>query len=591
MIIPQKKGTIEKFVKGLVDQCMSSRMERVNRGVFFENYFTTGSADTSNAAMYNKVYASLDDLESLLYSPVSLRFKISDPDNPSVINGAKNRAAALKIRQYCRKSDTDTFFSDAVRVGLVKGKGLLKSQWKRGGFHTSLIQPEEFGVLRENHTALDEDMEAFNHRMLITPYQFARLIYDHPDRDELVRKAKKYTRESTGKMSDTSGSGMSITVGGLYPFQPAGVAPSGLHGIVDWMSQPKPSLAPEVSQSLMELNELWVWDDKKQGWSTFQLIGDDMLISGRYRQTNALAEDPATGKEAESLKDVHPFRDFCTNPVPGYFWGRSEISLLIALQEAINARIVGTNRLLRKQEDPPTKFIGSTGVNQVALSRYKKPGGYWTDTNPNAKIEQETTAIPQDLWASLHEYERMFDELMGLPPIARGKNEPGVRSAGHADTLVRQFSPRFKDRALLVERSVESVGALFLDLARVHESKKLVAWVPHGEAGAQGEPANDLDVAPAKNFESVAFTFGDLPEDVSLTVDSHSSSPAFLAEARGLDFDLLKAGAMSPADLLDHVDAADPEAMRMELVRRDIARAEAEHAKNEAKAASHGRKH
>ena len=48
----------------------------------------------------------------------------------------------------------------------------------------------------------------------------------------------------------------------------------------------------------------------------------------------------------------------------------------------------------------------------------------------------------------LHEYERMFDAVMGLPPIARGKGDTGVRSKSHADTLVRQFSPREHDDVL-----------------------------------------------------------------------------------------------------------------------------------------------
>ena len=109
MIIPRRK--LEGFVRDIVNQCFSSRQERTNRGQFFQNYFTTGAADPANAAMFNKVYASIDDLESLLFSPVSLRFKIADPDNPNVLNEAKGRAGASRIRHHARKSDTDTMIS------------------------------------------------------------------------------------------------------------------------------------------------------------------------------------------------------------------------------------------------------------------------------------------------------------------------------------------------------------------------------------------------------------------------------------------------------------------------------------------------
>lgn len=585
MLIPRHKTAV--FVRDIANQCLSSRIDRTNRGVFFQNYFMTGSSDQANASLFNKIYASLDDLESLLFSPVSLRFHVGDPDVPNVVNEAKGRAAATRLRNYARKSETDTMISDANRVGLVKGKGFIKQQWKRGTFSPALVQPEDMGVMRENHAQLDEDMEAFCHTMLITPYQFMRLVHNDPDRDELVRKATRYTRQGNGALPSTQNASQQIVVGGLYPFQPAGVAPSGLRGIVDWMSQPQPQLAPEVSQTLMEMVELWVWDDARQDWATFQIVGDDLLVMGRLQIINALAYDPKARQDNPMLKGVHPFREFCTNPVDDYFWGRSEISHLVGLQEAINARIIGTNRLLRLQEDPATRFIGTTGVNQTALSRYQKPGGYFVDTNPAAKVERDNVQIPQDIWGSLHEYERMFDELMGLPPIARGQAQPGVRSAAHANTLVRQFSPRFKDRALLVERSVKSLGGLMLDICRAHDARKMTAWVAAEASGLEGPSITDpLMVAPAPGLVPVQFTFADLPEEATLTIDLHSSSPAFSAEAQQLDFDLFKIGAMSPSTLVEHVDAPNPDELQMEIARRAVAAAQAEQRREQIKLVS-----
>ena len=574
MDIPRRK--LEGFVRDTADQCFSSRAERINRGEFFQNYFTTGSSDVTSPALYNKVFASVDDLESLLYSPVSLRFHIGDPDAPNALNEAKCRAASAKLRTFARQSETDTMISDANRVGLVKGKGVIKQLFKRGSFSPSLIQPEDMGVLRENVTQLDENMEAFAHTMLITTHQFARLVSNHVDKADLMRKARRYVNPSTGS-TRMKNAAMPVSIGGLHPFQAAStVSASGLRGMVNWMAQPKPSLAPEVEQSLLELQEVWVWDDAREDWATFQIVGDDMLIMGKYQIINALAYDPQTKQSVAMLKGVHPFREFCANPVDDYFWGRSEISHLIGLQEAINARIAGINRLLRLQEDPTTKFVGSTGVNQTALARYRKPGGYWTDTNPNAKIEKDVVTIPQDLWGSLHEYERMFDDMMGLPPVAKGKGESGVRSNNHAQTLVRQFSPRFKDRALLTERSVEALGGLMLDLARAHDDRKLTAWVPQKEAGVEASEPDPLTVAPATGLVEVKFRFADLPENVTLTIDSHSSSPAFSQDAKALAFDLLKVGAMSAAELVEHVDATDPDELQMGIMRREIARAEAE---------------
>lgn len=577
MRIPRKG--LESFAKELADQCFSTQNERANRGAFFEAYATTGSADPTNPAMFNKTYAAIDDLESLLFSPVSLRFHISDPDYPSVVNELKGRAAAAKIRRLCRQSDCDSLISQAVNSGLVKGIGVTKLLFQNKEPYPHLIKPENFGVLRENHNKLDKNMEAFCESMLITRYQFERLIAGRPDEEELKKKSRKYLKENTGGLVDTRGTAMSIVVGGIYPLQAAGSGANPSRGLVDWMSQPKPSLDPKVEQEMLELRELWVWDDEREDWATLQTIGSDILIAGRYQTINAFAYDAATKQSSPMLRGLHPYSTFTPNPIPGYFWGWSEIAKLVFLQEAINSRIIGVNKMLRRQEDPSTKFVGSTGVNQNALSRFNKPGGYYTDSNPNAKIERDEIKIPPELWASLHEYERMFDELMGLPPIAKGQGEQGVRSAEHAETLVRMFSPRFKDRALLVERDVEHFGALMFELARAHIDKRLIAWVPEAAAGVENVASKEemaLLQAPAKGLVPVYFTLANIPDNCTLTVDAHSSSPAFSADARSLAFDLLKVGAMSPDELIDHVDAPDPDQLHASIQRREIAKAEAE---------------
>jgi hypothetical protein len=541
--------------------------------------------------MYNKTFASIDDLESLLYSPVSLRFHIGDPDIPNVVNEAKGRAAAARIRQHCRQSDADSMISQAVCSGLVEGIGIIKMLYKRGAFLPTLVPPTEFGVYRENHTKLDPDMEAFVHTTQITQHQFLRLIAGRPDEVELARKSKKYVKEATGGLNDTRGSAMNIVVGGLYPLQAAGGGVSQTRGIVDWMSSPRPEMSPEVEHSLMDLDELWVWDDEREDWTTFSTIGDDIFLMGRYSLQNALAYDTEKKMSAPHLKGVHPFNTFCPNPVPWYFWGMSEIARLMMLQEAINSRIVGINKMLRKEEEPSTKFIGGTGVNQLALSRFNKPAGYYVESSPQAKIERDLVTIPQDIWNSLHEYERMFDDLMGIPPTAKGHGEKGVRSANHAEALVRMFSPRFKDRALLTQRDVESFGGFMLDMSRAHDAKKMCAWVEKSAAGVEGdEEVLKFAVPPAEGMVPVLFGFDDLSDDLTLTVNSHSSSPAFAQDHKSLVFDLVKIGGMSPADALDELDVTDPEALQMGVTRRDIAKAKAQQAAEQAKLQAHGGK-
>src|ERR1700676_3407688 len=170
MKIPSRN--VHKFVREIADQCLVSQQERINRGMFYKNYAMMGAENPNGVAMYNKTYAYLDDLESLLYSPVSLRFHIGDPDYPNVLQEAKGRSAATKLRNLSRASDTDTMISEAVFWALAKGKTFIKQRWSRGSYQPTLVQPELMGVLYENHGKLDENMEAFVHSTLISPYQF-----------------------------------------------------------------------------------------------------------------------------------------------------------------------------------------------------------------------------------------------------------------------------------------------------------------------------------------------------------------------------------------------------------------------------------
>jgi hypothetical protein len=566
---------IDKFVKELVDTCTASQTDRIQRGATYKNFAMYGSEQPQGAATFNKMWSYLGDLKSLMYSPVSLRFNISDPDIPSVLSQAKGQSTATRMRNMYRESDTDSLISQAVWWSLVKGKSFVKGGFQDKGLTSTLVQPEAMGVMWESHDKLDKNMEAFTHSMLITPYQFERLVWNNPDREALVRQSKNYMREAKAAMGSGDSSAMQVIVGGLYPFQPAGQGAGVNKGIVNWMGSPNPTLDPRVAGSLLRLDELWVWDDEGDDWATFQIVGDKMLVFGKYFTANKLAWNPETRKVTPALKGEHPFREFCPNPVDGYYWGRSEVVNTMLLQYALNRRIDGINHLLRKQEDPPKKVTGGTGVNQAAISRFNKPGGWWSDSAPGAKLEEQIPTITADLWNDEHEIERMFDEMGGLPPVARGRGEAGVRGAGHAETLIRMATPRLKDSALLIERGVEGLGSLHLDLCRAHvgPDKKLIAWVPPGAAGI--EAPSEIDpyiVAPVPGTVPVKFTFADLPEETSITVDSHSSSPAFTQDARALVFDAFKTGVFGPEDLVDHLDIPSPEQIRASIQRREVAK-------------------
>ena len=63
MLIPKGKRDLLRFVRETTDQCLISQTDRISRGSMFTNYAMAGSEEATNAAIFNKTYAYLDDLD------------------------------------------------------------------------------------------------------------------------------------------------------------------------------------------------------------------------------------------------------------------------------------------------------------------------------------------------------------------------------------------------------------------------------------------------------------------------------------------------------------------------------------------------
>ncbi len=569
----------------MVRLCTPSRVERIQRGAVYRNMYLTAD-ENGDPQIYNKTYAYLDNLSSYLYSPVELRFRLEKYGAETIADRAKFRAAATELHRQIRSANVDTMVEQAVLWALVKGKTFIKMSWNRDGFEPLLVQPEFMGVLEENVETLDRQ-EAFVHTTYVTPTRFQDMVEHLPNRSELLRKVAKYIGNSNNTdLSPTSNNMLrQVVIGGLNPYRAAGTQGSGSRGVVNWMVGPNPTFAPQLLAKFIPIDELWVRDSQRDDeYTTIQLVGNDVLLTQPTRHRNLFADafDPENKErrtqpaEMNPLAGHHPFIEFCPNRLEGYFWGLSEMNLVGLLQASLNQRINGINLMLRMQEKPPRAFIGSNGITQQILSRLNKPDGYLTENNPNAKIQSLAPEIPRDLWESLHELEGMFDQVGGFAPVLQGRGESGVRAQGHAETLVRTASPRFKDRALAVERQVEELGGLCSDLLRAKWVKPIVAWV--SPTGAQSvetivPPTSQFDEPPVQGSKPIEFLFHQLPE-CKVTVDSHSSSPAFSMESRELAFALAKAGAVGPEQLVELTHPPHESSIITDIERREAQKAE-----------------
>lgn len=582
MHIPKGKN-LGTWAAELVDQCSASRKERIQRGALFRNLYLTGDPN-GDPAVYNKTNAHIDNLQSFLYSPVELRFVVEAERWADAAARAKCKAASSELARWVRECDIDMLMEPAVEWSLVKGKTFVKLLWQEGQFVPFLIQPEFMAVLREDLGTLDKQ-EAFVQSTYLTVYDFERLIATHPARERLMKRVKSFVgKQKDGDAPDQAGYLKQIVLGGTNPYQAAGTnTGTRQRSVVDWITGPKPVFDPRVLENLIRLDELWIKDsDREDDYTTIQIIGD-VVIWGDRQQTNLFADmadaNPKVQKESlNPLKGHHPYIEFCPNPIDGYFWGRPELCNTALLQECLNARVNGINRLLRIQEDPPTTVTGSTSANQITISRLRKPGGWWADSSPTAKIEVQKPEIPQGLYESLREILEWFNDMAGFTPTMAGRGESGVRSQAHSETLVRTSSPRFKDRAILVERAVEAVGGLMLLMLKAHDADKLIAWVGPKDKSLETEASKadnivEFQPPPVEGMLPIEFQWWHIPKSARVRVDSHSSSPAFSHEARGLLFDLAKVGAVTPADLIEHLQPTGAESLINAFERREAEKA------------------
>ncbi len=574
-----KKGSVSlgRWANEIINECSASRPSRILNGSAFKNLYLTGD-EQSDPATYNKTFAYIDNLSSYLYSPVNLRFGIEFFRGAGPVDRALGRASEAELNSWIRASNLDTKLESAVTWALVKGKCVIKLVWGEDGLEPYLVQPEQMGVLQEDISSLDRQ-QAFFHSSFLTPSQLRLMIQGHPEAAAIERAAIA----QTGKAKDDAGYGnvlKQVVLGGLNPYQAAGTNTTTQNkGVVNWLNAPYPYLAPEVLTSLIRLDELWIKDDDREGdWTTIQVVGDSVVF-GREQHRNLFADplDFANKKRnlppdpTNPLRGYHGFIEICPNEMDGYFWGRSELCNVALLQKSMNQRINGINKLLRLQENPPRALMGGTDIGQKKISQSRKPGGWLAEPNPNAKIQSLAPDLPENLWLDLKELEKMFDQMAGFPPVMQGLGDSGVRSADHAETLVSTASPRFKNRALVVERQVGSAGALVLDVLKAKIAEPMTAWLlPKDLPKTYVELTDFMTEPPAPDMKPLQFLLSQFKGNYKVVVDSHSSSPAFAAETRQLLFALAKAGAVSKEQLITHTNPPGADEMIADNERKDI---------------------
>jgi hypothetical protein len=362
--------------------------------------------------------------------------------------------------------------------------------------------------------------EAFVHTYYITRSDLASRLYSHPKRKDLMKRitAQKYKPQEIPNGVDK------IIMSAVDPT---------IYGNVNLDLSGTNRMKPEVAEDTIEMRELYVWNDDTNDYQVVTIAEPDVVIYDRANETMF-------------IKGELPFIQICPNPMPDYYWGQSEVSRLVCLQDMRNKRMAEILDLLSKQVSPPTSIMGFTGILDEKNFALNRPGGLLSTDMPNAKVERLAPNIPQDLFRELNEIDAMFAEASGISSVLSGRGESGVRSQGHASQLARLGSSRAKKRALVVEDALEKMATLYLKIM-------------------QQDDATVLTAADGLRFIPEQFT-----KDFVVKVDAHSNSPIFMEDLRSLAFNLFKAQAIDKESLLDLLEPPMKQLLKDKLKKAEV---------------------
>ena len=522
MRIPSNELLREQFYRDLIEKCMVSLQERKGDYASLRSFFLFGSGPDESPTIFNKIYPHIDQLTSFLYSAETTRFSInvgaSVPDQEQI----KVPRLTLALNDEWLNSNADQVFSSALTWSLVFNSTFIKLVYNNG-IHPYMVEPASIGVLRED-TPYTDRQEALVQTYYITKSELYNRLYSHPKRESIV---KRITTSVHTKTEDL---------------------PEGVDRII--MSQSNPTIYGQVNLDLSGMNrykarvaeetvkmhELWVWNDETEDYQCVTMADPDIFI---YDRPGA----------SMFLKGELPFVQICPNPQYDYYWGQSEVSRLVFLQQLRNNRMTEILDLLSKQVNPPTALTGFTGILDEKNFALNRAGGLLASDMPNAKAERLAPDMPSSLFEVIHEVDAMFSEASGISSVLQGKGESGVRSSGHASQLARLGSSRAKKRALIVEDSLEKVATLYLKLMQAYDKTHF------------------------KDEEGHPFIPEQFTKDYVVKVDAHSNSPIFTEDLRQLAFNLFKAKAIDTESLLDLLEPPMKQLLKDKLKKKEQAAA------------------
>ena len=325
------------FFVDLLEKCAVTREDRRalyaarrlaflygNDGGFANNDLDIGTA----APVNNRIYPHIDQLVSFLYSQATTSF--STEVGVAVPTPELSRIDTVDnyVNDQWHRSNMDLVYGNALTWALVFGCTFIKPMWRGNTVYPGIVFPHNVGVLREDEMMLSRQ-EAFCTWYSITESQFRNDFALLPRVEPiLARLDKRQAGLSEGQETGVD----RIILTAMHPLGSATAGPQGT-GMSDWLSVAGREYVPRVKENMIEMVELVVWDDALGDYRLVTLAAPDVVIFDRpLKETGWLAHEP-------------PLIAVCPNSVPNYFWGISEVAMLMPLQRALNRALAQIEHL------------------------------------------------------------------------------------------------------------------------------------------------------------------------------------------------------------------------------------------------------
>lgn len=495
MKIPASGQDRDDFYQDLIARCLESRSSRTQTYEALRAYYLFGANADQEQAIYNKIYPSIDTLVSFLFAVDTTRFAIQlGTSADKKIELPKVPPLIQRLNGKWQDSNADILFSGGVEWSLVYNTMLVKLIQRGKETMPFLLAPHNFGVLDEAQPMLDRQ-EAFVQIFTTTKPQLDREIEAHPQREALMKRMSVSPRQQ----SELNAGVQRVIVNSQAPL-------SGSYtGNVNDVLGGSEMYRAQSPDELVELYELWVWNDEQDDYQVVTFADPDVCIYDRL------------ASEGMFIRGEHPFTQICPNPAPDYFWGYSEVQKLVRLQDLREHHLEQITNLIDRNVTPDKALTGQWGALEEKMFAMQRLGSLISSQDPTAKVQEFKPQIPQDLWAIIDKIDAMFDETISLNNLSKGHGDTGVRSKGQTESLLRVGSSRPKKRALTIEDSLERIATLYLKLDQKHND----------EALDFDEPQKGVNGKPVKEFIAEQFT-----KDYMVKVDGHSSSPVFVEDQK-----------------------------------------------------------